>query len=1127
MSAAVRVAVWLGGLKNVAVTSDVLRARTAVILTALPVEMTAVLARLNADRSVEMIGQILCETGYFMASGGGSWRIVACEIGPGSVDTAGAVVAVTSRVKPDILMFVGIAGALKDDLRIGDVVAASEIAWTERGKWSQGGYLPRIRTISLSASLVQLARKIARDGNWINRLAASRPDARAIVGQIASGEKVSADEHYRAWLQAAFSDALAIENEGFALARAAEVHADAQRLVVRGISDSADGSKTDDGHASAADAAAAFAFELLDACGQAAAGPGRRQAPDQIPRSTVLPRFSGGPARLLDPDRGVVEFAGRTAELSGLLAWCEDDAAGRVRLVTGPGGVGKTRLALQLSLRLRELGWRCEWVGDRQESRVLADVRAVSSGRVLLVVDYAETRIGLPDMLRATAVDDGAAIRVLLLARAAGQWWDYLGAGEGAIRDLVDAAGPEGFMLSEVLDRQLTDEQQVRAAVPVFAAALGTDPPDYVLVTPQARRARVLELHAAALVAVLEWIAAPGVQVRVDLAGVLGELLRHEERFWLGSARALGLLDGPAGMTPELLRQAVAAASLLGATDQADAVVLLTRVPQAPPSVKVATWLRELYPPDPGSREWLGAIQPDRLAERLVVGQLSGSAMLAQACLTDLDQRQARRAVLLLARAATENDAAERMLSRLLPLAAQVVAEIDAPLETLVSIANAIPYPSVVLAAAHAAVTGRILNARPANDHPALRARWLVVRGQTLGQLGSHDEAFAVTQQAVDIYQQLAAKNPGRYRPDLAAGLSSLGARFSQLGRPAEALPAEQEALAIRRELAAANPDRFSPDLANSLTNLAVIMSDLGRPAESLTVNQEAADIYRELAVGNADQFRASLAISLENLAVTFSELGLLAETLVVSEEAAGIYRDLAAVSPDRYRPDLASSLSSLGVTLSDLGRPAEGLPIVQEAAGIYSELAAGNADRFRADLATSLANLAVTFSELGLLTETLVVSEEAVGIYRDLAAVSPDRYWPDLASMLSNHGIWLSRLDRSDEALLTAQEAVGIYRQLVQVNPDRFRPGLAASLSNLGVRFLRLGRPAEALPAEEEAARIYREVVTVNPGRYQADLITSLSNVANTLTVLGRHSEARQIRAEAGLINHDRSPSS
>ena len=588
----------------------------------------------------------------------------------------------------------------------------------------------------------------------------------------------------------------------------------------------------------------------------------RAAAREQLALSAVLPRSPDRPARLLDPDRGVVEFTGRVGELAGLLAWCEDAAAGRLRLVTGSGGVGKTRLALQLADRLRARGWQCEQVGDGQEAHVLADVRAVSAGRVLLVVDYAETRIGLAQLLRAVAVDDGTALRVLLLARSAGQWWEQLGAGEGAIRDLVLEAGPVGIQLGEVLDTRLTDEDQVRAVIPVFAAAFGTDPPDpgYVVVVPQARRARVLELHAAALVVVLEWMAAPGVRVRVELGGVLGELLRHEERFWLGTASKLGLTDGPTGMTPLTLRQVVAVGCLLGAMDQQDAIALLDRVPEVPRSLKVAAWLRELYPPDAGSGEWLGALQPDRLAERLVVDQLGGSPVLAQAALTDLSQRQSRRAVLLLARAATEDDVAERLLAGLLPLVAQVVEEINAPLETLVSLANAIPYPSVVLAAAHAAVTGRILAAEPASSHPAQRARWLIIRGETLSQLGQHAAAFPVTQQAVELYRELSTAKPDRYRPDLVAALSNLAACLSGLGRPAQSLPVMQEAVDICRGLAAVKPDRYRADLATALSNLGIRYTELGRPAEAFATEREAVGIRRELAAADPGRFQDDLA---------------------------------------------------------------------------------------------------------------------------------------------------------------------------------------------------------------------------------------------------------------------------
>ena len=38
--------------------------------------------------------------------------------------------------------------------------------------------------------------------------------------------------------------------------------------------------------------------------------------------------------------------------------------------------------------------------------------------------------------------------------------------------------------------------------------------------------------------------------VQVDLDGVLGELLRHEQHFWYDSARAAGLGEGQDGTTP-------------------------------------------------------------------------------------------------------------------------------------------------------------------------------------------------------------------------------------------------------------------------------------------------------------------------------------------------------------------------------------------------------------------------------------------------------------------------------------------------------------------------------------------------------------------------------------------------
>jgi tetratricopeptide (TPR) repeat protein len=891
-------------------------------------------------------------------------------------------------------------------------------------------------------------------------------------------------------------------------------------------------------------------------------------AREALGRAGELPE--GGPAGLLDPRRGLVDFTGRERELADLISWCEDGRARSARLVTGPGGVGKTRLSVELCVRLRPRGWRLVRAGDQAEMAALSAARRGWSGPILLVVDYAETRIGLREFLRAVVADPGV-VRVLLLARSAGEWWDGLRGGEPAVRDLLAEAG-EGEPLPVAVAGELSNTELLQAAVPAFAGALGLPVPPRVLVNVGSGAVRMLDLHAAALVAVLQSAMATGKgSVSVTVSVVLDELLGHEERFWHGSARQLGLVGGTGGMRAAILGQVVATGALLGATSQDQAVALLDRVPDAAASVPVASWLRDLYPPETGSSEvggaqWLGALRPDRLAEHLVVRELTRSPELAERCLRDLDERQALRAITLLGRAAADQrEVATPLLQRVLPLLEQVVAGLPGDIELLTAISGGIPYQSAAMAEADLAVTRRILQVLP-GDSLGLRARWLTWLGTMLSQTGRWAEALPVTRQAVEIYRNLAGTNPDRYRPDLAMSLSNLSNRFSELGQPAEGLPAEQEAVEIRRALAAVYPDRYRSDLADSLSNLGVRFSELGRPAEALPAAEEAVEIYRELATAYPDRYRPDLADLLSNLGVRFWELGRPAEALAPAEEAVEIYRELAAANPDRYRfylagslanlalwfwalgrpdealssiqeaveirrelaatypnryrPDLANSLSSLGALLSELGRPNERL--TQEAVEIYRELAVAYPDRYRPDLGASLTNLGLCFLALGRPAEALPPAEEAVEIYRELVGTDPDRYRPNLAASLSNLGRCFWALDQAAEALPPTAEAVESYQGLVGANPDRYRADLASALSNLGIRFIALGRPAEALPAEQEAVGIRRELAAANPDRYRPDLAASLTNLGLCFLALGRPAEALSPAREAVEIDRE-----
>lgn len=71
------------------------------------------------------------------------------------------------------------------------------------------------------------------------------------------------------------------------------------------------------------------------------------------------------------------------------------------------------------------------------------------------------------------------------------------------------------------------------------------------------------------------------------------------------------------------------------------------------------------------------------------------------------------------------------------------------------------------------------------------------------------------------------------YLASLAGSLINQGISLSQLGRPSEALPPTTEAVQIYRQLAAKDP-AFQEGLDRALNRLNLIRRQLGRPEEAL-----------------------------------------------------------------------------------------------------------------------------------------------------------------------------------------------------------------------------------------------------------------------------------------------------
>lgn len=238
----------------------------AAILTALPVEYLAVRAHLTDIHEETHSKGTIYERGKFAADGS-TWDVGIVEIGAGNPGAALEAERAIAYFNPDVILFVGVAGGIKD-VALGDVVASTKVYGYESGK-AEETFRPRPEVGLSSYGLEQRARAEARKADWLQRLTAVPSlTPRVFVAPIAAGEKVvaSTESEVFQFLRSNYGDAIAVEMEGFGFLDTARANQQVSALVIRGISDLIY-NKTEadkEGYQKiAANHASAFAFELL------------------------------------------------------------------------------------------------------------------------------------------------------------------------------------------------------------------------------------------------------------------------------------------------------------------------------------------------------------------------------------------------------------------------------------------------------------------------------------------------------------------------------------------------------------------------------------------------------------------------------------------------------------------------------------------------------------------------------------------------------------------------------------------------------------------------------------------------------------------------------------------------
>jgi nucleoside phosphorylase len=241
---------------------------TAVVLTALGLEYDAVRARLESWEDLRSSGGTRFEVGEFEGAHV-DWHVCVAEIGPGNEDAAVETDRAISEFDPDVILFVGVAGGFKDDLKHGDVVV--EKVYSYAGGKAAEEFYPRPEAFSTLRSLGQLVETVRR-GRWLvaddTGEFPDQPDVQ--FKPITAGPNVitSKRSEVAERIKRHYNDTVAVDMESAGMYRVAQRYAGLPALAVRGISDLLDDKTAEadaDRQPKAAWHAAAFAFALLDA----------------------------------------------------------------------------------------------------------------------------------------------------------------------------------------------------------------------------------------------------------------------------------------------------------------------------------------------------------------------------------------------------------------------------------------------------------------------------------------------------------------------------------------------------------------------------------------------------------------------------------------------------------------------------------------------------------------------------------------------------------------------------------------------------------------------------------------------------------------------------------------------
>jgi tetratricopeptide (TPR) repeat protein/predicted phosphodiesterase len=699
-----------------------------------------------------------------------------------------------------------------------------------------------------------------------------------------------------------------------------------------------------------------------------------------IPKQVYNVKHGTALSVLLHSSEAVVPFDPlREVELSTLIEWStETEFPISIRLMKGEGGVGKTRLAIELCHRLKQQQW-CVGLLDKDQNhsklaRVWKDL-LVTGKPCLIVIDYAETQtrefLGLLKIMLSSPGDQKVCL--LLLARDGGEWWENLAAKDAKTESILAGQATKGpYSVLPLYDNTEQRQQGYKSALSSFEKVLNLKASTIIPDLTGDHFGKPLFIQMAALLMLY------GERPK-SANGITRAILNHEQRYWSGA-----LINGDVRLEDATSRKLLALVTLAGHFSTArDAKVYWDIADNSSLSAnefrKLFNCLSPLYPTTQG----LQGLKPDLLGEALVaemLGKEEGSALLSAVLSPASSNKIKLNALTMIAR---------------------------------ISLYKKSLYPMITTAFEHY-ITGighELVAVIPETDN-----RLVQLAVNAIGQLKIHQKN-SVAGQLVSIL------------PDESVALGFLSCEVAKIIYEKEKRKLQKKPQDIKMLLC----------YASALHNYSSSLYEIGNYKEACIKIKEVVDLFEQTSIYNSTQFKNYYTAALSNYSLYSEAMGENELALIILEKIIDIEErsTLKSHAPDDF--DQALFQNNYANILQKLGKVDQALIEIKKSLVIRKNLSLDKTEDNQHYYAKSLAIYASILGRKGQNVQCMKALKEALDSIELLALKNPDKYEPDYGSFLANHAGGLFDAGHYSLATSAQDQSLEIFKRLYKKLPKAY----------------------------------------------------------------------------------------